>query len=166
VPPLSIDALDGGCPVTIVTVAVAEFCPVSVTDVGFTEQVEFCGVPVHASVTVPVEPFNGRIESMKVAVCPSVMVAVFDPLTVIEKSSPPPERAITAGEFSSVALTDSNPAREPDCVGTKTTLTWHCAPIASVCPHVLVPEGIAKSPVTPAFTLVSGTPPLLVSVTV
>lgn len=96
VPPLSIDALDGGCPVTIVTVAVAEFCPVSVTDVGFTEQVEFCGVPVHASVTVPVEPFNGRIESMKVAVCPSVMVAVFDPLTVIEKSSPPPERAITA----------------------------------------------------------------------
>jgi hypothetical protein len=61
-------ALDPDCPVAMVTIEVAVLPPVSVSDAGFTVHVAFCGAPVQAGATVPVEPATGVTCNWNVAV--------------------------------------------------------------------------------------------------
>ena len=130
-------ALAGAGPVAIVTVAVAELAPVSVTDAGFTVHFAFCicGALEQLSATAPVDPFAGSADSVNVAVCPLVITADEDPLTVSEKSSPLPESATVSGVCNCVALTVSIPLRAPAWLGVNITPIWQLASTASVVPH-------------------------------
>ena len=59
-----------------VTVAVAAFDPLRVTDEGETVQVAACGAPMQTHATVCFEPFSGAADTVKLACCPAVMVIV------------------------------------------------------------------------------------------
>ena len=65
-----------------------------------------------------------------------------------------------------MSVTVSVPARGPPTVGTNAICMVHAALIARLLPQVLLPATITKSPVIAMFWTRSGTPPLLVRVTV
>jgi hypothetical protein len=85
--------------VVTATVTRAELDPLSVTEVGETEQLASEGAPVHAKVTVPLGPPSGEMLKLYVAVLPAdtAMLVEEPEAAPMEKSVPVSERAKTCG---------------------------------------------------------------------
>src|SRR5258707_11664233 len=94
------------------------------------------------------------------------MVRLVPPFGSSVKSTPLPVSERVCGELGALSVTVSVPARGPPTVGANATCMVHAVLTATVLPHVLLPGTITKSPAIPTLCTSSGTPPLLVRVTV
>ena len=151
-----------GAVVLTVTVATAEFDPVTDTDVGEIEHVASEGAPLHVKLTVPFKPPSGAMLKSYVAVPPGAMLAV-EAAGAIEKSVPFPESATVCGPPGTLSVMVMVPLREPVAVGVNVTLIEQPALGATALPQSLV---CAKSPVIATLAIVSTESPGLLTLTV
>ena len=131
---------------------------------GDTVQVLFVGTPVHVKLTLPVTVESELRSNGYVALAPLESVAVVAPLAASAKSMPRPERLTVCVDGEALSVTVSVPVRGPAAVGAKAIWRVQEALTASVVPQVFAV--IVKFVEMAVFESVSGSPPLLVSVTV
>lgn len=94
------------------------------------------------------------------------MVRLVAPFEFSVKSTPVPVSESVWGEFPALSVTVSVPERGPPKVGVNATCIVHAVFTATVLPQVLLPGTTTKSPAIATLCTRSGTPPLLVRVTV
>jgi len=114
---------------------------VGVTELGFSEQVEPAGAPVHVKATAEVNPFNAVTVAVTFAVPPAAtLTAAGDAVT--EKSGlvvvPVPVSVAVCGLLASVSETLSVAVAAPVAVGVNVTEMVQLAPAARDDVHALV----------------------------
>jgi hypothetical protein len=96
-------------------------------------QVAAFGAPAHPKVALPAKPGPGINCSVKVAVCPAITVAAFEPGAAGETVNAALTEAlklIVCGEFGASSVITTNAEREPVDRGESDTAMVHAAPTA------------------------------------
>jgi hypothetical protein len=127
----------------VVTIVPAEVAPldVGVTELGFREQAEPAGAPVHVNATADENAFRLVTVTDVFAVDPAAMLSVVGDAAIVKSGVVPvpvPVSAAVCGLLASLSATLKVAVAAPATVGVNVTLIVHFAPVASVAPQALV----------------------------
>jgi hypothetical protein len=138
----------------VVTMVAVDVAPVAVgvTELGFSEQDEPAGTPVHVRATAVVNPFNPVTVIVEVAVAPAATLTLAGDAAMVKSGlvvPPVPVSVAVCGVLASLSATLRVALTVPVAVGVKVTLMVQLFPTASVVPQALVlAKEDAPAPVT------------------
>ena len=154
---------DGAVVVTVVVTVIGAF---SVNEPGDEAQVPAGIALLQETVTTPLNPPAGAIDSVNVADCPAAMVAEVEPPggTEMMMSVPSPDSVTACGLPGALSVIVIAPARAPAAVGVKVTEIVQEVEVLAETPLAQVSVS-AKSPLALMLMMVSAALPGLVTVT-
>ena len=154
---------DGAVVVTVVVTVIGAF---SVNEPGDEAQVPAGIALLQETVTTPLNPPAGAIDSGNVADCPALIVAEVEPPggTEMMMSVPSPDSVTACGLPGALSVIVIAPARAPAAVGVKVTEIVQEVEVLAETPLAQVSVS-AKSPLPLMLVMVSAALPGLVTVT-